>query len=320
MIYRPLFSIAITLALLPSVFGQPPNVWEFETGQWTFESSTGLKSDVTWTPTANGKAIVGEWVGEDGTKSSELIGWRGDRLAVDGFGSENNFWHIVFDQVTPSKCVGPGTVAYPDGTVLTGTLTTEKINADRMEGSLDGKDANGKAARVTWTWTRKAKAERTGDAAIAAETSRQDFDRFVEAWEGRWAGEVIPSDEAESSDGSTERVNAYFDGHAIQGGNALVGTYYAGDVSATWILSYDPDSKSIRSTWIGSDGSNTYGTMEPAGERWILREAGQDSDGRHTSLIGTVDVSGGGEWTMEATTDGKPEETVVNVWHRVSRR
>ena len=324
MFYRPSFMITITCALLTTAFGETPHAWQYLTGQWTFESSTGLRSDVTWTPKADGKVVVGEWVAEDGTKSSELIGWRADKQAivVNGIGSKDGFWHIEFDKITATKCEGPGIVAYSDGTVVEGTHTIEKVDDDRVKGRLEGKDAQGESALVTWTWTRQAETESAGASTESGKLERQDFERFVEAWEGRWTGQVIPVDQAEDASGSEARVTAYFDGHALHDRNALIGTYYAGDFAATWLLSYDPTSKVIRSTWIGSNGVNSHGTMTSADDRWILRDAGLNADGIETSFVGTIAISDGGEthtWTNERTIDGKPQDSEVEVWHRVSR-
>jgi len=144
---------------MSNTYAQKPHEWEYLTGDWTFESSKGSTADVTWTLAADGNAVVGEWKGSDGTKSAELVGWRGDKkaLVVNGYGSSNNYWHAEYTHVSANRCKGPAVVAYPDGTIIKGTMVIERVDDNTVTGRLDGKNGDGADAKVTWSWTRKSR-------------------------------------------------------------------------------------------------------------------------------------------------------------------
>lgn len=130
--------------------------WEFMLGKWTFESDDGKTSDVVWRKASDGHACIGIWTDPNGTKSTELLGWRPDKnaLVVDAYGSADNYWHCEFTEVEKDRCKGEAVIRFIDGTVVKGTMVLEKVDKNKTVGEMQGTDGENQDVKLTWKWTR----------------------------------------------------------------------------------------------------------------------------------------------------------------------
>jgi hypothetical protein len=157
---------------------------------------------------------------------------------------------------------------------------------------------------------------------FAQESTREDFQDFCRAWEGRWVGNVTWVADLPGFGKKAEQVTAYADCTVAEDGNAMICRYYGGDGSATWIVVYDAGDKQIKSLWVTSGGILAHDTLYKKGDKWIVRGHGSHPDGTKTEATQTVTITDSGNthtWKGSVTIGGKKADEVHDVWRRVSK-
>ena len=96
--------------------------WKQPTGHWRLTDSTGYTGDVVWKLAGDNQAALGEWQHKDGTKTTELGGWRPDKkvFVATGYGAKGSYWEVVFTTVTESMIKGDMINRTSDGVISPG--------------------------------------------------------------------------------------------------------------------------------------------------------------------------------------------------------
>ncbi|TWU24462.1 hypothetical protein [Novipirellula artificiosorum] len=162
----------------------------------------------------------------------------------------------------------------------------------------------------------------TAPFSFAQESSRQDFDDFCKAWQGRWVGDLaLNSDDPQFGKGD-DVVAGLALCQTIEDGNALLARVYMGEESGTWFVSYDSIAKRIRSTWCTAGGNTNQSILYKATDGWIQEGSGSDGEGKIREFKDHVTVTDEGDthtWTGSMTLDGEAVKVNPNVWQRVSK-
>lgn len=128
--------------------------WEWMTGYWKFKRSDGTSGDVQWSkPRANADYLIGKWEESDGTKTTEIVGWRPDQEVVSGqsFGANGLYYAVWFNKVSANKMSGFVRNWKPNGQLKLSRLEVQRINENLVKTKMVD-DADGSV--VTGTFTR----------------------------------------------------------------------------------------------------------------------------------------------------------------------
>lgn len=90
--------------------------------------------------------------------------------------------------------------------------------------------------------------------ASTQESSREDFQEYCKAVQGRWVGDVTWVADWPGLGKRGEKVTAYWQGTIAQDGNALIGKFYGGNGSSTGLTVFDAGAKQIKGMWVTSGG------------------------------------------------------------------
>lgn len=130
--------------------------WKWLTGHWTIERSDGTSANVHWSkPRADADYLIGKWENSDGTKFSEIVGWRPDQkaLVANGFGAKGGYFSVFLDQVSPDQMSGWIRRFQSDGTLKSGTIEINRVNEDLVKTKIvdesDGSIVTETVTRVT---------------------------------------------------------------------------------------------------------------------------------------------------------------------------
>jgi hypothetical protein len=89
--------------------------WKYLEGQWTYKivpvDETGT---ATWRIAVKGNALIGRFEEDTGHTGIELSGWQGDREAVNGYGSQGNYWTMVLTKHTEDVTEGENAGKLPE--------------------------------------------------------------------------------------------------------------------------------------------------------------------------------------------------------------
>ncbi len=154
---------------------------------------------------------------------------------------------------------------------------------------------------------------------FAQQTSREDFQEFCKAIEGRWIGATtLVTDSTFGKQG--EQVTTQFSSVLAADGNVLIGTFQAGQGTGTWVVTYDPGAKQIRTIWASAGGDFSAETIAKESGKWVERSEGSKADGKSWSQVQVLTISDGGDthtWVDSGTIDGKPYDDSTTVWKRI---
>lgn len=160
--------------------------------------------------------------------------------------------------------------------------------------------------------------------AKAQESSRADFDDFCKAMEGRWVGDVVWIADWPGLGKKGDRVTCYCEMTITEDGNALIGKFFGGGGSGTWLTVYDAGKKQIRETSSNSGGTVfTYVYAKAKDGNLKCRMSGSNPNGDKLKGQFLVTVSDNGNthsWSGSSTTAGKPNDDLQDVWKRVSSK
>jgi hypothetical protein len=154
------------------------------------------------------------------------------------------------------------------------------------------------------------------------ESTRQDFEEFCRAFEGRWVGEVTWVTDWEAFGKRGEKVTAHVDLRISPDGHALTGVFYAGNGSGTSLGYFDAAAKQIKWVWVNSAGGTSVDVMHREGKNWVNTSGGSNADGTKTQSRSMISVSDDGNthtWKGKGTVGGKPVDDQHDVYRRVSK-
>ena len=128
--------------------------WEWMLGQWKVERSDGTSADVHWSkPRADADYLIGKWDESDGTKLTELVGWRPDQevLVANAHGASGQYFGAWFNKVSAKKMSGWIRILSPDGKMTRSRVVLERVNENLVKAkNVDESDGS----VVTSTFTR----------------------------------------------------------------------------------------------------------------------------------------------------------------------
>lgn len=156
----------------------------------------------------------------------------------------------------------------------------------------------------------------------AQESSREDFQKFCEAWKGRWVGDVTWVADWPAYGKRGDKVMAYVEINISEDGNALTGRLFGGKGSATVVGFYDAAAKQIKWIWVNSGGAVDQALISVKDGKWVFQSTGSLGDGTKTQSTSTVTISDNGNmhtWTGTGQVGDKRTDDQHDVWRRVSR-
>ena len=110
--------------------------WKWLIGYWKIERSDGTSAEVHWSkPRANADYLIGKWENSDGTKFSEIVGWRPDQqaLVANAFGARGGYFSVFLNNVRPNQMSGRIRRFKSDGTQTSGTIEINRVNEDLVK-------------------------------------------------------------------------------------------------------------------------------------------------------------------------------------------
>ena len=161
-----------------------------------------------------------------------------------------------------------------------------------------------------------------GSPAFAQESSREDFQKFCEAWEGRWVGQVTWVADWPGLGKRGDKVTAYWEGRLTDDGNTMIGKFNGGTGSSTSFIFFDPADKQIKWLWVESGGRVCHTTMHSKDGKWFQKGTSVSPDGSESEYESTVTITDNGDthtWTGSGTVDGKKIDDQHDVWHRMHK-
>ena len=157
---------------------------------------------------------------------------------------------------------------------------------------------------------------------IAQESSREQFQEFCKAIQGRWVGDVTWVADWPGLGKRGDKVTAYFEGRLAEDGNAMVGKFYGGNGSGTWIIVFDAGAKQIKGLFVTSGGAVNHTILYKKDGKWVEKGAGSLPDGAKTEFVSTLTITNNGDthtWTGSGSVGGKKHDDQHDVWRRVSK-
>jgi len=157
--------------------------------------------------------------------------------------------------------------------------------------------------------------------AVAQESSKADFEEFCKAMQGRWVGDVVWTNDWPGLGEKGDKVKAYAEIKIIEDGNALLGRFYGGNGSATWLTDYDAASKTIRENWVTSGGTTWTKTWYKEDGKWVGILEASNPDGSKVESKDILTISENGNkhsYSGTSTVEGKAGDERQDVWVRVS--
>lgn len=158
--------------------------------------------------------------------------------------------------------------------------------------------------------------------AAAQESSRQDFDDFCQAWEGRWVSQRTLAIDDPGFGEAGDTFTSYADCKIEHDGNAMICKLYAGKGTGTWIVGYDAGEKKIKGLWITSGSVFAPSVIYREADNWVQTSHATQPDGTKVESTATIVVSDAGTthtWTNTPTADGEETAPNVIIWHSVNR-
>jgi hypothetical protein len=149
--------------------------------------------------------------------------------------------------------------------------------------------------------------------ALGQQSSRNDFREHCQAFQGRWVGEVTLVADIPGVGKRGEKVTAYSEIRVAEDGNALIGKWYGGNGSATFLAVYDAGAKQIKAMEVTTEGEVGHIIFYKKDKKWIEERTGSKSNGTPTKYTNTVTITDNGNthtWTGSGT---------VDVFRRVSK-
>ncbi len=207
-------------------------VWDYKMSFPDGEAEGPTSGVVNWARRANGHTLRGYWTADDGTTSTELLGYRkSDGLLIsNGFGEQGNHWNLILSEVTATSMKGRCIGTHPNGVSFKGSFEGT-IDGDTYTFSINGKNESGEphafqgvcqrrvqaavvigeAARCPWTFMLGRWKVKRSDDTTASVTWEQPSEH-VDVLTGRWTesdGSVLTEQVGWQPDRKQLVANAY---------------------------------------------------------------------------------------------------------------
>ena len=239
--------------------------WRWLLGHWKQETSDGNTGTMYWyKPYRDADHLIGQWQQSDGTRLTEIAGWRPDTqtLVSHAYGSDGQYFDVTFNEVSRLRMKGPFHRRLADGTTQSGTFEIKQVDentAQVREVATDGTVVTADFQRV--------------DTATDARTVAKEWYKFQAGkWTISWSDGVVV--EGTYTRGSN--------------GEALRGTHTSRDGNSnTSLWGWDAFQRRIRHTGYGAQGNSwsiTYTKVTPTEMQGEVR--GSNRDG--LSMLGHV--------------------------------
>jgi hypothetical protein len=210
---------------------------------------------------------------------------------------------------------GKAEYIYPDGRVEMADIGVKIVSRDKYEFfAVNRKSNEEKLTDFIIHSTRRQP--------VAMGSTREDFQAYCKAMEGRWVGEVTWVADWEGFGKKGDTVTAYGENTITEDGHALMMKFYGGNGSGSGIATFDAGAKQIKYLWVSSSGHVTHGIVSKQGDKWIDKGRGSTFDGAITTFTTTVTITDDGN-TQTVTGSGTLGDEKVDdqrdVWRRVSK-
>jgi hypothetical protein len=156
----------------------------------------------------------------------------------------------------------------------------------------------------------------------AQKSTRQDFDDFCRAWEGRWVCEQTLVADSPGIGKKGDTFTAYADCRIEHDGQAMICKYYGGEGTATWVVAYDAGASRIKGLWVTSGGVFQHCTLHKEGQDWVEVVHGSQAGGTKIEATFTITITDEGDthnWKGTPVIDGKKTAEETSQWHRVNK-
>lgn len=157
---------------------------------------------------------------------------------------------------------------------------------------------------------------------IAQESTREEFVEFCKAVQGRFIGDITWAADWPGLGKKGERVTTYWEGTIAEDGNAMLGKFYGGNGSGTWLIVFDAGAKQIKGLWINSGGSVNHDIIYKKDGKWVQVQKGSNPDGAKTEGTSTLTIEENGSkhtWRGSGSIAGKKHDDYTDVWRRLSK-
>jgi hypothetical protein len=157
---------------------------------------------------------------------------------------------------------------------------------------------------------------------VAMGGTREDFQAYCKAMEGRWVGEVTWVADWEGLGERGEKVTAYSENVISEDGNALLMKFFGGKGAGSGITYFDAGSKQINTLWVSSGGHVSQVTVLRKGDKWLHKGAGSNPEGTKTTGTSTLTITDNGNthtWRGTGKVGEEKTDARHDVWRRVSK-
>ena len=156
---------------------------------------------------------------------------------------------------------------------------------------------------------------------VAEETSPADFEKYCDAMEGRWRGDVTFVADWPGLGKRGEKTVAFLDCKRTDDGRGLSIRFFGGAGSASGFAAYDAVSKKIRESFVVSGGYFGQREVVIDGDGFKISGKGSLPDGReHTVTIRRKLTNDGKEMvnSISGMIAGEPTDDTEEHWQKVS--
>jgi len=174
----------------------------------------------------------------------------------------------------------------------------------------------------TWKPWAKYKGAKICKPCVASGTTRKDFEEFCKLQEGRWVCDITWVADWPGIGKKGDKVTAYSQCTVTEDGNALIGKFYGGNGSGTWLAGFDAGARQITSTFVRSGGYVGQSIIYKRCGNWVIKGAGSEADGTKAEHIITVAFTDNGNTRTETGSvmvGDKEIDVPGDVWRRVSK-
>jgi len=152
------------------------------------------------------------------------------------------------------------------------------------------------------------------------QSSPEDFKEFCQAMKGRWIGEVIWITDWPGFGKKGDKVTTYVEWTIGEGGKVLLGRFYGGPGSATFMAHYDARARQIKDRWVSSGGNVWNHLVYKKDGEWHYHTTGSTGDGQEITGSSIRHLSDDGKtqrWMGLWKIDGKALDPLRDVYRRI---
>lgn len=158
--------------------------------------------------------------------------------------------------------------------------------------------------------------------AAGQQSTRQDFIDFAKAMSGRWVGAITWVTDWPGIGKRGDKATGYSEIKLTEDGNALIGRFFGGIGSQTWLTVYDAANKQIRENGVDTGGTIWTCIYSKSGTQWSGTQTGCLANGSRmeSKLLLTIADNGNTHtWTGTNVIGGKKVDDTHDVFHRLSK-